>query len=279
MAEVSSTAANPSLEEFVLTCLREQGGLDVANLEVRVRHHIAYLEGSVPNLRQKRLAGETAAQVEGIRGVVNRLRIAPSPLVDDESLKRRVIRALARNPKLEAGKVSADVINGVVHLGGFVSTAAEKRLAEEEVWAAPGVRHVINRIDVLSQEIKSELQIAGQILQGLSQCLGLDLSKVTVEVVDGTAHLKGVVPNDYLRSAAEELTRWTPSIGEVVNELQVLAWPGTRSDLQPERARPSSQGCRLDTETLCTQSALASQSQGPAPEWRGDTVASKATRQ
>jgi len=197
--------------------------LDIAELEVRVRGGVAFIEGTVPNLKQKKLAGEVAAQVEGIRDVVNMLRITPLPVVDDENLKKHIRRALARNHKIDVSRISVEVVDGVVYLGGFVSTAAQKRLAEQEVWSAAGVKDIINKIEVLSATPKSEIQVKGEILQGF-----LDLSKLGVKVKDGTVHLSGTVPTDYLKDAAEELATWTPSINGVINELKVLELPGSR---------------------------------------------------
>jgi len=244
-----SQGAGAELERAVLDRLREHGLLDIAELKVRARHGVAYIEGTVPNLKQKKLAGEVAKQVEGIHDIVNMLRVASLSVVDDSSLKKHIARALARAPGIDESRVSVEVLNSVVHLGGFVSAAAEKRQAEDEAWAAPGVRDIINRIEVLSSRSKSELEVAGEIRAGLSSCLGLDLSKVSVELRDGVAHLQGVVPSAYLKSAAEELARWTPQVIDVVNELTVLSWPGSSGRLGPKVARSSRDECPQSIET------------------------------
>ena len=54
----------------------------------------------------------------------------------------------------------------------------------------------------------------------------IDPSKVQVGFRDGVARLRGEVPSEYLRSAAEELARWTPSVIETVNELRVARCSG-----------------------------------------------------
>lgn len=243
---MTSEAAN--LEQLVLDRLKEHGLLDIAQLEVRVRQGVAYIKGVVPNLRQKRLAGEIAGKVDGVRDVVNMLRIAPSPIVGDDSLRRHISRALARNSMIDETKVSVEVINGVVHLSGFASTAAEKRLAEDEAWAAPGIRDIVNNIEVLTSAPKSDVQTADEILLGLSACLGLDQSDVTVELRDGVVHLRGIVPSGYLKSAAEELARWTPSVVDVVNELAVLSWSDAGGRSGPGRDRYVGLDCSVGIE-------------------------------
>jgi len=225
-AEMYLESETRRLESELSKRLVEHHMLEIAELEVRVRGTVAFVKGTVPNMKQKRLAGQVAGQVEGIREVVNMLRITPLPIIDDGSLEKRLTRALARNPNVDNSKISVEVSNGIVFLKGFANTAAEKRLAEQEVWAAAGVIDIINKVEVLSERPRSDVEIAGEILRSFSQCLGLDLSKVTVEVKDGTAHLCGAVPTDYLKDTAEELATWVPSIARVVNELKVIEIPG-----------------------------------------------------
>ena len=212
---------NSRPEESLLSAFARQGLLEHGAMRVRVRHGVAYLEGAAGNLRDKRLAEAVAYQTEGIDEVVNMMRIAPVFPLDDEVSKKRLTSSLASDQRMDGSRISAECTNGHARLSGLAGTAAAKRLAEEIAWSVPGVRDVANRLEVASVPPKSEVQTAGEILQGLSQCLGLDLSKVSVEVKRGIAYLRGTVPNEYLRSAAEELARWTPPVGDVVNELSV----------------------------------------------------------
>ena len=224
-------------EQFLVHRLKEHGLLEIAELEVRVRQGVAYIEGAVPNLKQKRLAGEIARQIAGIRDIVNRLRILPLPVVDDESLKKHLSQTLAQNPRTRRCRLSIEVINGVVYLAGSVATATEKRLAEHEAWATPGVRDIKNKIEVVSAAPRSEMEIASEIRESFSHCLGIDLNQIVVEVKEGRVYLRGTVPTDYLKEAAEELATWTPSVTGVVNELTVLELPGSRRYSPPRLIR------------------------------------------
>jgi len=245
MAPEIQGTINPEVE--ILSRLEEHGLLEITELEVRIRRGIAFIKGTVPNLRQKKLAGEIASEVDGIHGVVNMLRITPLLVIDDESLRKHIRRALSRNPRIDISRISVEVVDGVVHLGGFVSIAAQKRLADQEIWSAAGVRDIINKIEVLSATPKSEIQVMGEILQGFSECLGLDLSKLSVEMRDGVLHLGGVVPTAYLKDAAEELATWTPSVTGVVNELKVLKLPGSRGYVRTRLSRSPVEDCARDT--------------------------------
>lgn len=236
-AEMYLESETRRLESELSKRLEGHHMLEIAELQVRVRGTVAFIKGTVPNLKQKRLAGQVAGQVEGIRDVVNMLRITPLPIIDDESLEKRLTRALVRNPNVDYSKISMEIVNGIVFLGGFANTAAERHLVEQEAWAVAGVKDIINKVEVLSQRPRSDVEIAGEILQSFSQCLGLDLSKVTVEVKDGTAYLRGVVPSDYLKDSAEELATWVPSVTGVVNKLEVLEIPAFRKYTPPGLAR------------------------------------------
>ncbi len=201
--------------------LGEFGSLDLAKMAVRVRHGVAYIQGFIPNVRQKRLVGEIAAQVEGIHRVVNILGIAPMAVVDDENLKKHLIQALTRNPNVDEARIIVAVVEGNVRLSGSVRTATEKCIVEEEVWATSGVRCLINEVQVPAIRSKGDLEVVEEVLQGLSQCLGLDPTKVEVSFRHGIIHLSGVVSSERLKSGAEDLARWTPSVADVVNDLEV----------------------------------------------------------
>lgn len=261
-------------EQLLINRLQEHGLLEVSEPEVWVRQGTAYIEGTVPNLRQKKLAGDIARQVNGIREVVNRLRITPLPVLDDDSLRKHIRRALVRNPKIDESRVTVAVMNGVVYLGGFASTAAEKRLAEQEAWSTPGVREIVNRVEVLSATPKSEIEIVSEILRSFSDCLGLDLSKITVQFKDGTVHLRGTVPSNYLREAAEELATWTPAVTSVVNELKVLELPGFRGFLPPRLVRSPHEDCAQSRVMPPQESAPRVSGSSQAVRLRSSTNAS-----
>jgi osmotically-inducible protein OsmY len=143
------------------------------------------------------------------------------PGIGDRELKKRVKRALSRNPNIDERQISIQVKDGVVQFSGLVGSVAEKRLAEDEVRAAPGVKEVTNSIRVVSIPYKSDVQIMGEILRCLSLCLRLDLSKVSVQVRNHVAFLKGTVSSHRLKSAAEQLVMSMPFVANVVNHLNV----------------------------------------------------------
>lgn len=216
-------------EQTLLQRLNEQKLLDIKDLRARVRKNVAYIDGHVPSLTQKRLANRVAGQVEGIDEVVNTLRIVPLPVTDDASIKKHLTEALAVSTHVDGTTTSVEVTDGVVWLTGFVTTEREKCLIEWEAWAAPGVLDLVNKIEVVSPTVKNDIQVAGRILQDLVYCLGLDTAEVAVEMHEGVAYLHGIVPSNRLRSTAEEVVRWSPQVTGVVNQLKVRPPAGKRT--------------------------------------------------
>ncbi len=220
-------------EQFLFKRLQEHGLLTISGLSVRVREGTAYISGCVPNVRQKKLATELARQTEGICEVVNMLRITPSVILDDLSLEKSIHKALSRNLRLTDCCVTVRVTNGQVYLSGFVGTAAEKNLAEREIWTVPGIKDIISDIQVLSEIPKSEVEIAEEIHQELCECLGLDVVAIKIDFQDGVVRMYGTVPTKYAKEAAEEIAMWTPQVRAVINELRV------EYSENPDKERPA----------------------------------------
>ncbi len=197
--------------------------LECVELSVSVRHGVAYLEGSVPNVAQKKTIGEVAATVHGIREVVNMLRVAPMAIVNDDTLEARLGRALAANTTVDEARFSLDVANGHVHISGLARSSAERCAAEDEVWAVAGVRGVTTEIEVLFSGHDDSRDVPHGVAQGMAQYLGLNPETIGVDFSDGTVRLRGVVASDYHRVAVEELAYWLPPVTDVVNELRVAS--------------------------------------------------------
>lgn len=245
----------PGIKHTILNDLQENGLIGISEIEVRVRKEVVYVEGCVPNLTQKRLVETIIIQVEGIRDVVNMLRIAPMAVVDDESLLKLIQGALEGNAQINEATLSVEVSNGCACLRGIVGTAAEKCMAELEAWATRGVRAITNDIRVLSERPMGDAEVVNDVLQGFCDCLGIDLSTVDVAFSDGVVRLTGTVQNSHVKAAAADLAHWTPSVIAVVNDLEVSAElePTTRASANAESRvsqKPIFHGSADETEKV-----------------------------
>jgi osmotically-inducible protein OsmY len=113
-----------------------------------VRGGVAVLEGEVPSLVHKRLAGVLARRVPGCREVVNRLNVVPEEQDSDEQIERAVRLALSRNNTLEVRKIRIRVVEAMVVLEGIVNSPHAADSAETDARNVLGVRRVDNRLKV-----------------------------------------------------------------------------------------------------------------------------------
>lgn len=71
--------------------------------------------------------------------------------MDDKTISTKVKSALLADPNVAGTQVDVTTYDGVVQLGGFVDTAAQKARAEEIARGTAGVRGVQNNITLRAQ--------------------------------------------------------------------------------------------------------------------------------
>jgi osmotically-inducible protein OsmY len=117
-------------------------------VEVAVRDGIVHLSGQLTSYLSKWHAEEAAREVPGVLEVVNEIAIVPLPPRTDREIASDILAVLARHPRVELPRISVDVIKGVVHLRGSVSSRARKCLVQELVASVAGVQEVVNELTV-----------------------------------------------------------------------------------------------------------------------------------
>lgn len=213
------------LEEAILNALVDEELLEVEGLQVLVVERVAYIDGHVCNYRQKRAIGKRARSVSGVRKVVNRLRVAPAMHVQDRALAEQARAVLARNPFLKDHDITVRCRDRAIELSGTVEVASLRLLAEDAIWSMGGVRSVNNKIKVSYGLAEQEQELAQEIERILLYSLGLEPWEISVQVEQGTVHLRGRVSSRELLQAAEDLVRWHPQTQAVVNHLLVEETP------------------------------------------------------
>lgn len=117
-------------------------------LEVSVRDGVVTLDGEVPSLSHKRLAGVLAWWVPGTRDVVNGLEVAPPEPDSAGEITDAVRLALEKDPLLDADGIQVGARGAVVTLTGRVPSEEQRDMAEDDAWFVFGVDEVVNRIAV-----------------------------------------------------------------------------------------------------------------------------------
>jgi osmotically-inducible protein OsmY len=118
------------------------------SIVIEVKDGIVTLNGEVPSLSHKRLAGVLAWWVPGTRDVVNGLEEVPAEEDNDDELTDAVRLVLEKDPFVNASSIRASANDCVVTLEGLVPTEAMKEMAERDAWYVLGVKSVSNRIAV-----------------------------------------------------------------------------------------------------------------------------------
>ena len=116
------------------------------NVQATVHHGHVTLTGETMWEFQRRDAEKAVRHIRGVRGVVNRIGLAPMSAA--RNVRHRIVEALHRNADLDARHVTAHAAGDVVTLTGHVGTWLQREIAERAAADAPGIRRVDNQITV-----------------------------------------------------------------------------------------------------------------------------------
>ena len=114
---------------------------------IEVEHGVVTLNGSLPGLAAKRLAGVLAWWVPGVRDVVNGITVDPPEDDAPIQIEEAVRIALDKDPLFDASQIRVGVRGRTVRLTGWVPSAAARDAAEWDAWYVFGVDDVINEIE------------------------------------------------------------------------------------------------------------------------------------
>lgn len=117
-------------------------------IEFRVAGGVVTLDGDVPSLSHKRLAGVLAWWVPGSRDVVNGLGVEPDERDTEQEILDALRLVLDKDPLVDPTQIGARCDGAVVTLTGAVGGDPARTAAEFDAWALFGVDKVVNRIEI-----------------------------------------------------------------------------------------------------------------------------------
>jgi len=106
------------------------------------------LEGKVGWGYQKEAAERAIRYLAGVRGITNSIEIEPA--VSAADVRTKIEKALLRSAEVDARRIKVDASGGAVTLSGSVRSWAEMNKAVSAAWGAPGVKRVLNQIEIVS---------------------------------------------------------------------------------------------------------------------------------
>jgi osmotically-inducible protein OsmY len=146
-AEVRLT--DDGIAERIAEILTSSSPFRDADIQAEVRGGHVTLSGEVDHLYQKQAAAERVAELEGVTGIFNGIRVRETlGGARARDIEREIVGALQRHASLEASKVRVSVANGKVTLDGTVDALHERDLIEDAVRHTVGVTDVVDNIAV-----------------------------------------------------------------------------------------------------------------------------------
>jgi len=202
------------------------------------------LEGEVADVAAKKLALGLAAAAQGVRGVVDRLRVKPGERRGDGAIRDAVARLLLEQPELKscsflnlksngsmqvlrrverdaAGEIGISVTDGVILLEGHVISQPHRRFAGAVAWWTGGRRDVINDLKVRPEYEDRDDEVAEALHLVLDADPELDADQIRGSCNGKVIWLDGAVPSELQKQRAE-LDAWSlAAIRGVVNRLEI----------------------------------------------------------
>lgn len=138
--------SDSEIAHAVIDALKWNSAVSADSITVRVEDGWVTLEGEAEWEFQKESAKSSVKNLIGVRGITNLIRL--KPVLKMQDVKRKINLAFHRQATLDANRINVDAEDGKVILSGTVSSLVEKNDAEVAAWSAPGVKEVVNNIEV-----------------------------------------------------------------------------------------------------------------------------------
>ena len=201
--------------------LRYDPLVDAAHITVKNIGGEVALNGTVPSYPQYLEAAAAARRLTGVTRVHNHLEVVlpPGARCDDATLTTEANNMLAMTVTVP-NTVQATARDGNLPLAGFVPNGAQRAAAEQAVAVLPGVRNVLDRIQVVSGDPESDVTVLVQDALDRYAVLA-DNSKVTVSTSGHTVTLTGHVRTWPEHDAVVAAARMAHGVSDVHDQIQV----------------------------------------------------------
>jgi len=198
------------------------------NVKVSVENGVAVLSGTVDLYEYKADADKRVHKVKGISAVRNEIQVG-GPTVPDAELRDKLAEKLQYD-RVGYGNVfnaiSLDVRDGAVTLAGHARTDVDKDSALALVSTYPGVKDVVDEIEVdpvsiMDNQIRMQVARAVYGYPTLNK-YAIDPAKtIRISVQNGNVELYGVVDSQADKDVAYLRANQVPGVFSVKNYLQV----------------------------------------------------------
>jgi hyperosmotically inducible periplasmic protein len=231
----NKVANDAEIQADVMKALDNERFKDV---KASVQNGVVKLTGTVDLYSAKLEADNRAHHRTNVQGVENLIKVG-GPVVDDTTLRNKLAEKLAYD-RVGYGTISYNaftisVKDGAVMLGGTAYEQADKDSAISVVENYPGVKDVIDNIDVSPvSPTDDKIRLAeARAIYGYPQLnkYAIDPAKpIRITVINGSVTLSGVVDSVADKDVANARANGVPGISKVVNNLEVVGSTAEKPD-------------------------------------------------
>lgn len=195
--------------------------LNAAEIGVTAKNGIVSLTGSVDNYAQKVEAENAAKKVAGVKAVVEKIEINYNHTIKtDEDIAMEAIDSIKWNASVPDDNLKIIVSKGWVYLQGVVDWSYQKLAAKKAVENLPGVKGVIDTIQIKSADFDKIEKTA--IENAIHRNSSLYDKDINVTVKGNVVTLTGTVTAHFQKEEAERIAWNSPGVWTVNNLLTVL---------------------------------------------------------
>jgi osmotically-inducible protein OsmY len=137
----------------------------------------------------------------------------------DEEIQRDVLEELKWHSRVQPNEIGVAVKDGIVTLTGWVDSYLKKISAEEAAWRVPGVKAVVNDIEVRlpSSAERTDEDLAKAVVNALRWDAAVPADRIEVTVSKGWVTLKGEVDYGFQKREAERVVQRIAGVKGVTN--------------------------------------------------------------
>ena len=143
----------------------------------------------------------------------------------DLQLRQDVVDELEFEPSVNAAHIGVTANHGVVTLTGFVTSYAEKTMAERAVRRVKGVKAIAEEIEVrLPSDLKrADDEVAARAIDILKWQVGVPAERIKVKVEKGVVTLTGDVDWQFQKTEADHVVHKLSGVAGVLNQIRVAS--------------------------------------------------------
>lgn len=172
----------------------------------------------------------------------------------DEDIQRDVLEELKWDIRVRPNEIGVAVKDGIVTLTGWVDSYLKKIAAEEDAHRVPGVKAVVNDIEVRlpGSAERTDADLAKAVLDALKWDAGIPTDKIDVTVDHGWVTLKGEVDYYFQKRDAEHAVERISGVRGVTNLLTVKPQP-TPDDLKQQIEQALVRNAETDAKRITVE--------------------------